>query len=753
MTTGSVSHAIQPSPFKGQASFETEDETIFFGREQEASELTHQILSSRITVLHAPSGAGKTSLLNARIIPNIEREGWLAVRSRPDQHPSDAVKTAVLQYLLPPPRAELQAIERAVDALKVGDDEPFSTLFWRYRELSQSEPGSATVQSLIAPVRAKDLIPSRKSYAEDAMPVPMLQTFTEARPLVCRVLSLTLALQTALSQWAFVADSSVSKRPSDFAGSAPTVGDVRRALAREEMYRGYCNLLTALTPPLPGLLPFFRNLSPWCQVMRPGTQLVLILDQFEEIFVRFADPGHLAEDVRRAVRGDESEEPAASPLGDWRLRREFFSELEALHRATYPAERARAAGASGASGATATETPSHSPRDSVYSRPAASRATPAILPIRFVISLRDEYVARLTRIRRLGPDSMQSSYRLDFLSLDQAAETIREPIERRGREIETRCINVILRTLQFEEAFVEPGPLQIVSHYLWNHHPDERAITEQTLTKELGGVSGILGRYFGELVPRLIERLERDSREPQQPESWPREYVELEMLSMLNLLLTPSNTRNIVEERYLVHVPMRDPVRRQRLLDALVAERIVRRESRLNGDFHEIMHEFLTGPIRKALTSPPSYESLERALAELADARQEPDRFLSKESFIALHLHERTFVWDASATETMLRSAVVHHEAGASDEAIRFWTTKLQSRDTCAIDLKSGVFSTHALRALAADCTRLYKVGPHARPAILRALLRSNRPLDAALLSKLVKTARTSHDDTSRARD
>jgi hypothetical protein len=69
---GPVSDA---KPYKGPESYETHDAKLFFGREEEAEQLRAQILASPFTLLHAQSGAGKTSLLNAKIIPGLESYG------------------------------------------------------------------------------------------------------------------------------------------------------------------------------------------------------------------------------------------------------------------------------------------------------------------------------------------------------------------------------------------------------------------------------------------------------------------------------------------------------------------------------------------------------------------------------------------------------------------------------------------------------------------------------------------------------
>src|SRR5687768_17312638 len=67
------------NPFVGPRPFEREDSDLFFGRSQEANELLSLIVANRAVVLYAPSGAGKTSLLNALVVPLLEKEGGLQV--------------------------------------------------------------------------------------------------------------------------------------------------------------------------------------------------------------------------------------------------------------------------------------------------------------------------------------------------------------------------------------------------------------------------------------------------------------------------------------------------------------------------------------------------------------------------------------------------------------------------------------------------------------------------------------------------
>jgi hypothetical protein len=61
--------------YPGAQPFSTSQSNIFFGREQDALDLFHLIKLEPLVVVHARSGLGKSSLLNAGIIPHIMEEG------------------------------------------------------------------------------------------------------------------------------------------------------------------------------------------------------------------------------------------------------------------------------------------------------------------------------------------------------------------------------------------------------------------------------------------------------------------------------------------------------------------------------------------------------------------------------------------------------------------------------------------------------------------------------------------------------
>jgi hypothetical protein len=62
------------NPYVGPRPFQP-DETLY-GRDREKRELTNLLIAQRIVLLHAPSGAGKTSLIQAGVAPRLLDEGF-----------------------------------------------------------------------------------------------------------------------------------------------------------------------------------------------------------------------------------------------------------------------------------------------------------------------------------------------------------------------------------------------------------------------------------------------------------------------------------------------------------------------------------------------------------------------------------------------------------------------------------------------------------------------------------------------------
>jgi hypothetical protein len=71
-----------PSPYVGPRAFRQGER--FYGRERQATGLVNTLIAGRIVLLHAPSGAGKTSLIQAAVAPAmVDRDFQLCVRTTP----------------------------------------------------------------------------------------------------------------------------------------------------------------------------------------------------------------------------------------------------------------------------------------------------------------------------------------------------------------------------------------------------------------------------------------------------------------------------------------------------------------------------------------------------------------------------------------------------------------------------------------------------------------------------------------------
>ncbi len=67
------------NPYVGPRTFREEEGRFFFGRQREARDLQARVVSERLLMFYAQSGAGKSSLLHARLIPYLRDEDGFQV--------------------------------------------------------------------------------------------------------------------------------------------------------------------------------------------------------------------------------------------------------------------------------------------------------------------------------------------------------------------------------------------------------------------------------------------------------------------------------------------------------------------------------------------------------------------------------------------------------------------------------------------------------------------------------------------------
>lgn len=84
-------------PYKFLEHFEAADADIFFGRESETSAFSKKILAHRLMVIYGKSGVGKTSLIKAGVIPELEDFDSFPIYSRCLDAPLSAVEKAIIE--------------------------------------------------------------------------------------------------------------------------------------------------------------------------------------------------------------------------------------------------------------------------------------------------------------------------------------------------------------------------------------------------------------------------------------------------------------------------------------------------------------------------------------------------------------------------------------------------------------------------------------------------------------------------------
>lgn len=89
------------NPFKGLQSYSRDDRERLFGRDKDSILMKDRIFSARTTLLFAGSGVGKTSFLNAKIIPELEGQYRIFYHNRwaGPSKPLDAVKHTLAEKL------------------------------------------------------------------------------------------------------------------------------------------------------------------------------------------------------------------------------------------------------------------------------------------------------------------------------------------------------------------------------------------------------------------------------------------------------------------------------------------------------------------------------------------------------------------------------------------------------------------------------------------------------------------------------
>lgn len=82
MDTNTVVTPVSDNPYVGPRPFLPSESNRFFGRDHEANLLIPLVITERLLLFYAQSGAGKSSLLNARLIPGLQQRNFITLYGR-----------------------------------------------------------------------------------------------------------------------------------------------------------------------------------------------------------------------------------------------------------------------------------------------------------------------------------------------------------------------------------------------------------------------------------------------------------------------------------------------------------------------------------------------------------------------------------------------------------------------------------------------------------------------------------------------
>ena len=152
---------VGPRPFK-------EDETyLFFGRKKETEELISLITAHQVVLIYAPSGGGKTSLVNAGLIPKLKGI------QEPNPEDPDAVEDLEVFDVLKPMRVQGQV----QSGFKIGKE----VNIYMFNALSSGEEGLD--RSILSDMSFADFLKARpkriNEFGEPARRVVIFDQFEE----------------------------------------------------------------------------------------------------------------------------------------------------------------------------------------------------------------------------------------------------------------------------------------------------------------------------------------------------------------------------------------------------------------------------------------------------------------------------------------------------------------------------------------------------------------------------------------------
>ena len=176
--------------------------------------------------------------------------------------------------------------------------------------------------------------------------------------------------------------------------------------------------------------------------------------------------------------------------------------------------------------------------------------------VRFVLSLREDFLARLSEFRDRLPTIFHNEFRLDPLNTETAREAIVEPAKMLGLDVEPALVDRLIADLVHEG--IDPPQLQIVCDTLFDKLETGENQLKLKSYLALGETRKILGNY----MDRVLREMLPEQREPAR--------------AILKCLVTSENTKTVSRIADLVREVGRPEEEISRILLDLSNRRLIR---------------------------------------------------------------------------------------------------------------------------------------------------------------------------------
>lgn len=310
------------------------------------------------------------------------------------------------------------------------------------------------------------------------------------------------------------------------------------------------------------------------------------------------------------------------------------------------------------------------------------------VPVKLVISLREDWLASLSELETHIPDLFRVRQRLLPLSREQARQAITAPVA--GLEIayEQALVERLLADLgDGMQSGVMPPQLQLVCDALYTAavHTGSKTIDLANYA-QLGETSGILQRYLAQELARLPQT------ERQLAQWLLEEMVTAEM----------TKTTKGVDELALALESDRALV--SRVLEKLVRARLLRPLEQEGRQLYELAHEYLIEQIELAPEALARKQAEELVRQEVS-TWQRYGTLLSAERIALLHPWREQLRLDHAALDLLLRSAL------ASQTELAYWFARAQQVGVDVDGILLPGLESESFRVRAASVTALAGLG------------------------------------------